>query len=167
MPGFPLQGIIALAQQQNSESVALVVSGPECESGPLTRSVKRRQQEAVGQAVSDVAARASASAATLRKVSSSRFPQRALTDEEKLILLHRRLGHVNVKELVAGFMRMRVTGYTIPRQMLGERALLKLAKCDSCGMCKQRRRSYHHNRADVFEHYPGEVMCMDIHVFLN
>lgn len=143
--------------------MALVVSGsePENDAGPLRRSVKR-QHEAVGQAMSDVVARASASAATLRKVSRGQFPQRTLTDEEKLILLHRRLGLVNVKELVAAFMRMRFTGYPIPRQMLGERALLKLAKCDSCGMCKHRRSSYHHNHADA-----GEVMCMDIHVFLN
>ena len=46
------------------------------------------------------------------------FPQRPLTANEKLILLHRRMGHVNMRKLVDSFMRMRFTGYTIPRLIL-------------------------------------------------
>jgi hypothetical protein len=46
------------------------------------------------------------------------FPQRPLIDSEIMILLHKRLGHINMRKLVDGFMQNRYTGYTIPRQML-------------------------------------------------
>ena len=96
-----------------------------------------------------------------------RLPQRAMTDEEKLIQLHNRLGHVFVKKLIDGFMSMKFAGYTIPRSMLGVKALSKLHKCSSCYLCKMRRKSFHATGELVSKFAAGECICFDFHVFVN
>lgn len=99
---------------------------------------------------------------------TANFPQRPLSNSEKLMLLHRRMGHINMRKLIDGYVRMRFTGYTIPRELLGQRALVAQPKCDSCGMCKQRRRNFHKaGEEERPELYPGHTMCVDIHVFVN
>ena len=78
------------------------------------------------------------------------------------------MGHINVRELMDGYMRKQYTGYTIPRQMLGQRARLSLPKCDSCGKCKQRRTTFRPARVEGRpERYAGHTMCVDIHCFVN
>lgn len=105
-----------------------------------------------------------------RQMMASRLPQRPLRDEERAWLLHYRMAHINMRQLVDGFTRMRFTGYTIPRQILGTRALVQMHQCDACGRCKQRRRNFHRSRAldeRPEEERAGETLCLDIHVFMN
>ena len=48
--------------------------------------------------------------------------------------------------------------------------MLQMHKCDACGRCKQRRRNFHKHAGLVErpeEERAGEVLCLDIHVFLN
>ena len=57
------------------------------------------------------------------------LPQKSLNDQEKMILFHNRMGHVFNKKLVDGYMRMLYSGYSIPRSMIGQKALTLLPKC--------------------------------------
>lgn len=95
------------------------------------------------------------------------IPQRSLNDVEKMELLHFRLGHVFVKKLTDGYVRMRFNGYTIPRSMLGQKALNLLPKCSSCFRTKQKRHHMHSSGDIVTKFSTGEAMWLDIHVFVN
>ena len=98
---------------------------------------------------------------------STKLPQRALTDPEKMTLLHLRMGHIFVQKLTDGYVRMRYSGYTIPRSMLAKKAANKLPKCSACYRSKQRRRHMHPSSDLITKFRTGECIWLDIHVFLN
>ena len=95
------------------------------------------------------------------------LPQKHLTDFEKMELLHFRMGHIYVKRLTDGYMRMRYEGYTVPRSMLREKTLSMLPKCVSCYRSKQRRHHMHASTDMINKYFTGECMWLDIHVFVN
>ncbi len=95
------------------------------------------------------------------------IPQRELTDVEQMTLNHRRLGHLYMQKLIEAYKLGRVTGLKVPRSVLSRKALNRLQKCSTCYVYKQKRANFKPSVCDAPVFRPGEVLCGDIHVFIN
>jgi hypothetical protein len=62
---------------------------------------------------------------------------------------------------------MRFKGLSVPREFLGVKAIQHLPKCDSCMISKQQRTRFKAATPDARQHYTGEVLHGDIHIFMN
>lgn len=103
----------------------------------------------------------------VKALDKERVPWSPTTHEEIITLLHNRMAHINLQKLVEGFKHQLFTGYTIPRSYLGKKGLKKLNRCSSCLKNKMRRRTYHRHYGEEKKFYLGEVLCLDIHVYMN
>lgn len=153
MPCFPLEDILRLTRAQTQVVSALEYgarrSTPRArvETKALEVDAQRARHRLSAPLVPQPADAAVAPPHEVARVNQDPkpidAPQRPLTDVDKAIRLHLRMAHTDMRRLVEGYFRRRYTGYTLPRQMLGQRSLAKLHKCDDCGMCKQHHHKYH------------------------
>jgi hypothetical protein len=174
MPAFDIKSVLWMARKQELHMAEVAAVSEEVDNGdsaivpkPLTRSQSKRVWEDDSDESKLNIDQSSKKLRNDDAIVRTPIPQRQLTDEEAVILFHRRMGHIYVNRLIDGFQRMTFTGYMIPKSMLRKKHLNLLPKCDTCRSVKAERLSFKSGAHATTFSRPGEILCADIHVFAN
>jgi hypothetical protein len=146
MPVFPLADILQIARAQGRQTMMALDLDPDYhddeDHGSRSDSGEGTTETMGLGDTGPTATDPTALAGTGAPVEDGVLPQHHLNDHDKVRLLHKRF-HVPLKKLTEMYRKELVSGITVPRAMLGARAISKMPPCDDCRVASQRRHQYH------------------------